>query len=306
MNMSQFINSNDAVEYFRIAFDADACDDLSLRYAWLICQSERAPLEDKHAAWQELIDTMPDQTIPVGTMRGRGLHECLRQYMELENRMIEALYAEESGAVYQHRIRKEDLTLHHWCWQTDWEMYPSFESCRFAYCTESHENAYGVRFEKQWVNGGTTSVWAFFTRDTKTLMNVGEQEYLCEEDARILRMFDKLEFSFPTPLERGCLVRRVSPYAYVGKSQVKEKIFVFDHIEGMKAHGFFVRPNGFVYKSYVENYMNLEIVSTLPCDELRSLTTIASYLQGEIDIGRLLNTNYRIRLETLCARERDT
>ena len=56
MNILNFINSKDIREHLKaINYEFN-----SLEAAWLIYHSRNATIEEKHAAWRELINTMPD------------------------------------------------------------------------------------------------------------------------------------------------------------------------------------------------------------------------------------------------------
>lgn len=56
MDIFSFINSRDIREYLKIR----NYPFTSLEAAWLIYQCRSATIEEKHATWQELIQTMPD------------------------------------------------------------------------------------------------------------------------------------------------------------------------------------------------------------------------------------------------------
>lgn len=71
----------------------------SLEAAWLIYQCHSAPISEKHAAWKELIETMPDCEIAerFNTVPQKSLHAFLKKYMELEDRLIREFCDESYG-----------------------------------------------------------------------------------------------------------------------------------------------------------------------------------------------------------------
>lgn len=80
MNILNFINSKDIREHLKAinyAFN-------SLEAAWLIYQCRNATIKEKHAAWRELIRTMPDCKIPerMNTNPHDSLHNYLRKYID--------------------------------------------------------------------------------------------------------------------------------------------------------------------------------------------------------------------------------
>ncbi len=59
MDFADFINSKDIREYHKkIGYEYN-----SLEAAWLVSQCRRLTLEERHDAWQWIIDNMPDQIV---------------------------------------------------------------------------------------------------------------------------------------------------------------------------------------------------------------------------------------------------
>lgn len=83
MVIFRFINSKDIRKHLRdIGYEFN-----SLEAAWLIYQCHDATIDEKHKAWNELIEKMPDCPIAerLNTEPQDSLHAFLRQYMELES-----------------------------------------------------------------------------------------------------------------------------------------------------------------------------------------------------------------------------
>ena len=86
MDIYEYINSKVIRAYLRkeqYSFDPLQC-------AFLVYQSRRHTLEEKHAAWQEIIDTMPDMPVPerMNCVGWESLHAMLRDYMAMENKQL--------------------------------------------------------------------------------------------------------------------------------------------------------------------------------------------------------------------------
>ena len=73
----------------------------ALECALIVHQCETAILAEKHAAWQEIIDTMHDCEIVSEDLPHRSLHKFLKQYMETENKAIENFLEPNENAFYQ-------------------------------------------------------------------------------------------------------------------------------------------------------------------------------------------------------------
>lgn len=99
MNIYEFINSKDIRAH---------CEKIghtfnSMEAAFLIYQSQNHTLAEKHIAWKELIETMPDMVIEerYNCPHYDSLHDFLRQYMALEDRWLMEFFQADRAWVYQ-------------------------------------------------------------------------------------------------------------------------------------------------------------------------------------------------------------
>lgn len=92
MDILRFINSKDIRKHLK---DIDYKFN-SLEAAWLIYQCHDATIDEKHKAWNELIETMPDCKIEERyfTDPQESLHDYLKKYIEVENKLIKEFYDE--------------------------------------------------------------------------------------------------------------------------------------------------------------------------------------------------------------------
>ena len=98
MNVYRFINSKDIREHLEtIKYPFG-----SLEAAWIIYQCRFASLEEKHAAWRELIRTMPDCAIEErpNTEAHDSLHRFLAAYMKRETKLLH-VFCENDGGIYR-------------------------------------------------------------------------------------------------------------------------------------------------------------------------------------------------------------
>ncbi len=85
MNIYKFIESKDIREH---------CRKLGHRFntvesAYLVWQNRFTSLAEKHAAWREIIGTMPDMQWSHKGKDWGSIHNCIERYMELEDRLVE-------------------------------------------------------------------------------------------------------------------------------------------------------------------------------------------------------------------------
>ena len=107
MNIYNFINSRDIAKHLK---DIDY-QFSTLECAWLVWQSRKHTLEQKHTAWQKIIDTMPDCSVSArpNHREVESLHEYLKGYMDFQEQSIKRFfdlepqmpYREPSEAVYR-------------------------------------------------------------------------------------------------------------------------------------------------------------------------------------------------------------
>ena len=93
----QYINSIDIREYLKnIGYNFNP-----LEAAWLIYQCDNITITEKHAAWTDLIESMPDWSIPdrYECIGRDSLHEFLREYINVEDECI-SRFKDSTGAVY--------------------------------------------------------------------------------------------------------------------------------------------------------------------------------------------------------------
>lgn len=98
MDIYEFINSKDVREHCRkIGHEFN-----SIEAAFLIYQSQNHTIQQKHDAWGELIEAFPDMPIAerVNCPYYESLHNMLKQYMALEERLLERFFCEEANCVY--------------------------------------------------------------------------------------------------------------------------------------------------------------------------------------------------------------
>lgn len=97
-----FVDSKDIRKYLRDMGYAAA----PIEAAFLIWQSELKTVEEKHAAWSELINDTTDVPIPARNGWNDGwesLHGMLREYMSIEDELIKRLKEPSAECVYHAR-----------------------------------------------------------------------------------------------------------------------------------------------------------------------------------------------------------
>ncbi len=78
-------------------------------HVWRRCE----PLAQKHAAWREIIETLPDEAIPFANWKAprESVHTFLRDYMDLENRLLWEFYNADGQIAYNFYDPNFDLLV---------------------------------------------------------------------------------------------------------------------------------------------------------------------------------------------------
>ena len=86
MNIYEYFNSKDIAEH---------CQNINYKFsaietAYIVWYSDHHTLSQKHKAWQEIINIMPDEQFhPYWDMKNHTLHGFLHTYIRLQNEYIE-------------------------------------------------------------------------------------------------------------------------------------------------------------------------------------------------------------------------
>lgn len=119
MDFLKFINSNavrnhlQELEYQPTAMEA----------AWLVYQCETLSQEEKYAAWQEIIDTMPDcpsyrHTAGLKQEYEDSTHAFLRAYIAQQKKLTSVFLQTDDSAIYKVQyqfVPNGEQFLRHWC-----------------------------------------------------------------------------------------------------------------------------------------------------------------------------------------------
>ena len=288
MDVFRYINSEDIREHLR----ESGYTFSSLEAAWLIYQCKNISLKEKHTAFNELIDTMPDCEIEKRnhTVPQKSLHRFLKRYMAIENRHMDTFYSSRNSAYSFRYIMKDGSE------ECDDGLYSSLETLKCA--VGADENVAKIRCEKIILNQRHSRMTADFTVDFE-MLDIQPEDLPANADFDIYyRVFSGLFFEFPTPFMPGDIVCDNTcgdPFvlAEIGLSRfedekTKRSVKRFGDNSDMHAAGYFQCEDGSVYYDVMHNYMNLEYYRKKSAGTRRILTTLSNYIKGEIDLSLLL------------------
>ncbi len=320
MDIYGFLDSKDVAEYWRkIKFAPGAAEA-----AFIVYLCEKATLEQKHAAWREIIDTMPDCSLKarINMIPIPSLHDFLRRYMDAQNKMMRD-FVKGENSIWQYKFLCED---------GDWfddarNVYSSMQDC-LAAIDRDRDNGRKIaltEINKYTFVSGEKSKWALLTLNgNNEPMNI--RKSLSDDDFRFT--FDGMWFAFPAPFKRGdILISHDGPRGY---NKCGKTVFVLDslpiwdkktavkngidarkaksfdnalalHISDgkssdMSANGYFISDDGSVRFDRFGNYTSFEYCREPLTGADRSLKALSSYLKNQIDLELFLNA-YRLIID---------
>lgn len=281
MNVYKFINSKDIREYLKkINYEFTPVET-----AWLIWQCENATLEEKHKAWQKIIDTMPDMPFKTNEKSYDSLHEFLKDYIELENKCIdEIVNAKDDNLFYKCSIQsKSDLIC---------KLYFNYESCLHAIETELFNQNIEIEDNiriSMW-HENESYAHTYIELNTKgEIMNI----YSDTLDKINCITFYDVCLMFPIPFVKGDIL-------WNPNSLDKNPFVLKETHSDMSVWGYFTGENGQLFEDCTA-YMNIEYYNGELKSENRILEVLNNYIKGEIDIVRFANMYHQIVLKN-CAK----
>lgn len=109
MDIYKFINSMDIRNHLKeINYEFSPVEA-----ACLVWQCFDMTLERKHKAWNEIIETLPDVPITNSHHSLPSLHQFLKEYMQLEKKIINRFYNPVEKSVYQYEVFEGDENEKH-------------------------------------------------------------------------------------------------------------------------------------------------------------------------------------------------
>ena len=290
MDLYQFVNSRDIREHLKkINYQFS-----TLEAAWLVFQAD-VTLEEKHAAWKEIIDTMPDCEMEERhwTCPRASLYEYLKDMMAEQQSHLKVMQKPENDYYYMLRFKEKDD------WYNDDNVFRTYEEV-LSYASRN--------FSEDWCQawriirrryGEKPRYFEETMRPDGTLLGISLWgETTTEEDRNSDQNLLGLWFDFPTPFKKGDIIWNPKrpdgfcggPFVTlgVGTDGLKESVIQSMRNGGdnsdMCASGYFVEEDsGYVYREVTDNYMDMEFYREELTDGYRTLKSFSSFVKGEID-----------------------
>lgn len=306
-----------------------------LEMAYLIHESEKHTIPEKHAAWKKLIATTPDMAIKERrwTPHFDSLHQFLEQYMQIENKYIDLFYRDEADCMYSYQYLYEEDS--DYC-QSEC-IYKDFHSCYKAICADIADlinsaemgkkiPVTDIRVKKQWFNQSDEEspreITLCITYDNipVNIWNIGIS--MDEKEDDIYFAFEGLWLEIPTPFKRGDILIGKSKYWLGTKPYVLDDLPYWDDTEwhkrileihrkdgdasDMVSGGYRIDSDATICEAECSNYLYLEYYDGPLEGASRILIAVSEYLKGEIDIETLMHAYNLIKHKQFAENERQS
>jgi len=312
MDVFRFINSNAVRDYLKeINYKFN-----TLEAAYLVHDCRFATLKEKHEAFSEILETMPDMAPEQELGRcamdygSDSIHKLIKLHIENKEHWITEFYGFEK-AVYRFQLYGKNNEKYY----TDFAE-PISDSLKEItdYITDYLKDDEGevARYEITCKPSGQKRQYTIrFNREGK-IMDADIYPYVSQvgkwynTDWELEMMW----FGFPTPFKKGDILydpsRAESHGSWDGPFVLEETATELYKREGrqghdssdMTAYGYFIAENGQVYDECMHNYMALEYYPKKKLTGLnRTLVAISSFMKDKIDIGLLMQAYRTVILE---------
>ena len=201
MDIYRFIDSRDMREHLQKLNYSFTTPEAAFLVYW--CKS--ATLNERIAAWREIIDTMPNCAM-AGRLNLEAIpdfHQFLRDYIDLQERDLRR-FKEPEGCVYVCELSRQGEL----CGDMEFGPFSDFDRCLSAAIRRAaEEETVGLRIFKRPMDPGEDSP----REDYCILTPQGEVcqlecRALSDRDTDLSIAFDGMWFDFPTPFHAGDIV----------------------------------------------------------------------------------------------------
>ncbi len=215
MDFSQYINSCDIRDHHRkIGYEYN-----TLEAAWLVYWCRYITLQEKHEAWQWIIDNMPDQVLDFGrrknAFQGKSLFRTIADYIEMQKWFINHFTTEASDRIYSFRRCSKSFGEASEDYDfgivfSDWQKCVDYvlrnidpvnpgDTCSFRICRSYQNEAVEFFFNGSIeidLGGRIKDIW----------LPYGDSRDAVDRYIDLKRFFETLWFEFPTPFQKGDIV----------------------------------------------------------------------------------------------------
>lgn len=296
MDIYEYFNSRDIAEHCKKLGHSFSGWDMAL----LISQSNHHTLQEKAQAWQEIIDTMPDEYD-----NGDSLHQFLRDYIDRQQRFIADFQTNTGEFVYTYEKVYKDVQDQH---SNESVLYTCYEVCVATAVAEVTRNPAiaSLQIQKKKLYN-TSTEW--MDRPSLYLTTNGEPVHMGDAPFHPAQDFltppcdfDDPWIDLPIPLKRGDVVCWTDSFGHCGGPAVIDVITEKEADSGCWGTNLAVYEldqHGCITINTDVNYLSLEYYHGELKGRACFFEALRRYLQRKIALDELLRIYSVTMLEQL-------
>lgn len=290
MNIYEYFNSWDIAEHCKKLGHSFTGREM----AYLIWQSNHHTLYQKIQAWEELINTMPDEKhVDFEYADGSGLHYFLRKYITRLRKFIEEFQINTDNCVYSYEklyAEAPDRYL------DESPLFASYDLCVATAVAEAADTGMilSFRVKKRQVCSNSAkedNIPILYLTTKAEPVDIIVAPYRGEEDLLVSPFgFYGMFVELPTPFKRGDVVTGIDLWGQRTDPMVLDRLPdpEGDDFLDMCANMWDVNHRGQLRKNEDCNYLSLEYYSDTLTGSRCLLDALHRYLQGTFTLEELL------------------
>lgn len=330
MDVYEYINSKDIRAYL-----VEQNYSLTpVQCVFLVWQSKRHTLAQKHEAWKDIMDTLPDCSVPerINCRGWDSLHAMLRGYMALEQRLLSRFQSDEHGAVYEYeaweRVNVRSVPGDNgYRWNGGFRLFCSYDACYQQAQAYAKEENCRFRITKRYIDASpdasdydphiTVEYDAGGNMMDVSFINCNFFSLSEEENALWNESFTGMWFDIPIPFKKGDIVCDNAniytagiPFVLLGtdpwyRQEHPQVQSDFADYSDMNAHGYsYDHALRFFNDDFRVDYLNLEHWTEPLHGPEKLLYAYSQFEKGKIDAYTLLKLYRMIQAEAAAEDER--
>lgn len=297
MDIYKFINSKDIAKHLsdiKYSFSA-------LEAAWIVYQSIYKTMNEKVAAWEWIINNMPDmEVVERRNCEFRpSVHAVLKEYIDLIKKYLEKIKEDGTDVYYEYKL----CHIVPYPFNEDFlSVFRSYKECLEDIKTglEKPDKPYRIKICRQKYGDNSQHI-EFSLNENLDVMDI----YATDIIDFNYDFFEGLWFKIPVPFIAGDIVTdvRIENHPFVikgsmGMPEEKELLPPRGDSSDMIAWGYYQNDkDGDIYCDQMWNYLNIEYYRDEFKGKRRLLVALSSFVKGDIGLEFFLMAYRKILLE---------
>ncbi len=281
MDVLNFVNSKDIKNYL---LDIDYKFS-TIECAFLVYQSAYTTLNEKHIAFNEILETMPDESLILKNNTFNSIKSYIRHFVSNERILLKEFFKNNKNCVYSYNVFFD--------YYGSSKLEPGRVFLDYENCIED------ISEKVKTFEFNNIEVIKFYLDNSKKIklylnsnMKISAVISSAFDDAKEI-LFNEFQIHIPIPFKKGDIL-------YDSKALFDDIVFggpfvfidVLNENSSMLANGYFENEKGKIFNSYHPCYMDLEFVSIENQTVSNSMVAFSNYIKNDTNLNEFLSLYY--------------